>query len=60
MIFNFTTGTGSGGNDLTGDAPNGREIMRLTGFGNIGMGPRFSNASQPQSQLLIIPDELYL
>jgi hypothetical protein len=39
--------------DLSGHAMNGREIMRLTAIGNIGMGPRFSNANQPQSQLHI-------
>jgi hypothetical protein len=39
--------------DLTGLGPDGREVMRLTAIGNIGMGPRFSNANQPQSQLHI-------
>jgi hypothetical protein len=55
MKFVFTTGTGSSNNDLIGDHPDGREIMRLSGFGNVGIGPRFSNTAsgQPQSQLHI-------
>ncbi len=52
MVFSFTTGDGSGGvNDLTGNSPNGREIMRLTGTGNVGIGPLFTNTNIPQSTL---------
>lgn len=53
LKFVFTTGTGSGGTDLNGDHPDGREIMRLTGWGNVGIGRRFTNAAnaQPQSML---------
>ena len=51
LLFTFITGTGANNNDLTGDAPNGREIMRLTATGNVGIGPRFSNAAQPQNTL---------
>jgi hypothetical protein len=53
LLFAFTAGFGTTGNDLDGTAPNGREIMRLTATGNVGIGPRFSNAAQPQSQLHI-------
>jgi hypothetical protein len=49
MVFNFLAGSGPGTDDLTGTANNGREIMRLTGYGNIGVGPRFNNNWQPQS-----------
>lgn len=56
MVFNFTTGTaplGTGGAaDLAGTDVDGREIMRLTvQNGAVGIGPRFSNAFQPQSTL---------
>lgn len=51
MVFNFLSGTGSANDDLTGDAANGREIMRLTAIGNVGIGPRFNNANQPTSTL---------
>ena len=52
MTFNFLTGAGQGGNDdLVGTSTNGREIMRLTAIGNIGVGPRFNNTWQPQSTL---------
>jgi Chaperone of endosialidase len=53
LKFVFTSNTGIGNNDLNGDHPDGREIMRLTGFGNVGIGPRFTNAAtaQPQSML---------
>ncbi len=54
LLISFMTGEGNGGvNELTGNAPNGREIMRFTGYGNVGLGPRFSNTSQPQSQFHI-------
>jgi hypothetical protein len=49
LVFNFTAGCGLGTNDLAGDNPNGREIMRLTPTGNVGVGPRFSNVNQPAS-----------
>jgi hypothetical protein len=49
MVFNFLAGSGPGTDDLTGTANNGREIMRLTGYGNVGVGPRFNNTWQPQS-----------
>jgi hypothetical protein len=52
MLFVFSTGTGTG-TDLDGGGADGREIMRMNANGNIGMGPRFSNAAQPQSQLHI-------
>jgi hypothetical protein len=57
MVFSYTTGDGttigSANGDLTGLGPDGREVMRLTAIGNIGMGPRFNNTNQPQSQLHI-------
>ena len=54
LVFAFTNGDGSGGAaDLTGNAPNGREVMRLTAGGNVGLGPRFNNTNQPQSQFHI-------
>lgn len=51
LTFVFTSATGSGNNDLNGDHPNGREILRMTGDGNVGIGPRFTNAAQPRSML---------
>jgi hypothetical protein len=56
MVFNFTAGAGPvlpSGNipDLNGDDIDGREVLRLTGFGNVGIGPRFNNTFQPQSTL---------
>ncbi len=51
MIFCFTEGDGQGGNDLLGSTLNGREIMRMTGYGNVGISPRLNNANQPQSTL---------
>jgi hypothetical protein len=51
MKFVFTTGSGVGGSDLIGNNLDGREIMRMTGYGNVGIGPRFNNNNQPQSQL---------
>ena len=51
MVFNFLAGPQGGTNDLNGDALNGREIMRLTAIGNVGIGPRFNNTWQPQSTL---------
>lgn len=56
LIFSFTNGDGSVPGDLTGNAPYGREIVRMTGTGNVGVGPVFSNSSQPQSQLHINPE----
>lgn len=53
MVFNFLAGPQGGTDDLSGGANFGREIMRLTAVGNIGIGPRFSNIAQPQSQLHI-------
>lgn len=51
MVFNFLTGGANGTDDLAGTASNGREIIRLTGYGNVGIGPRFNNTWQPQSTL---------
>jgi len=62
LIFNFTSGTGSAGNDIDGNHPNGREVARMTGYGYMGIGPRFDNTmvppnavtkGQPQSDLHI-------
>jgi hypothetical protein len=49
LVFDFTSGNGNAGDDLSGDALNGREVMRLTAGRNVGVGPRFNNANQPQS-----------
>ncbi|MFH0867038.1 MAG: tail fiber domain-containing protein [Bacteroidota bacterium] len=57
MTFVYTQSTGtiaSGTNnaaDLAGNDFDGREIMRLTGLGNVGIGPRFNNIYQPTSTL---------
>lgn len=60
MLFSFTTGDGLAPNttffnsgDLAGSGINGREVMRLTANGMIGMGPRFDNANQPTNDLHI-------
>jgi len=49
LVFCFTSGDGNGNNDLVGNSANGRETMRHTSEGKIGIGPRFSNAFQPKS-----------
>jgi hypothetical protein len=52
LTFNFLTGAGQSGNDdLVGTANFGREIMRMTGTGQVGIGPRFNNSNQPKSTL---------
>ena len=51
MVFDFLGGAAGGTDDLLGTSLNGREIMRLTGYGNVGIGPRFNNNFQPQSTL---------
>ncbi|MBK9285822.1 MAG: tail fiber domain-containing protein [Sphingobacteriaceae bacterium] len=51
MVFTFLTEGGPGPGDLTGSGPNGREIVRYTSGGNIGVGPRFNGAFAPQSTL---------
>lgn len=57
MSFRFTGGTGtgtSGAADLLGGDNDGREIFRMMGSGNVGIGPRFSNGTatvDPQSRL---------
>jgi hypothetical protein len=52
LTFNFLTGASQSGNDdLVGTADFGREIMRMTGTGQVGIGPRFNNANQPTSTL---------
>ena len=57
LTFVFTSADGAANYDLNGDHPNGREILRMTGEGNVGIGPRFNNAAQPQSMLhLNAPD----
>jgi hypothetical protein len=53
LVFCFTQGNGYGNNDLTGNHPLGRETMRHTADGNVGIGPRFSNTAQPQNYLHI-------
>ncbi|MBK9286067.1 MAG: tail fiber domain-containing protein [Sphingobacteriaceae bacterium] len=51
MVFTFLTEGGPGPGDLTGSGPNGREIVRYTSGGNVGVGPRFNGAFAPQSTL---------
>ena len=51
LVFSFTSSDGLLNNDLTGNSLYGREVMRLTSNGYVGVGPRFSNAFQPQSNL---------
>ena len=56
MVFLFTRNTGlatGADDDLGGWTMDGREIMRLTAIGNVGIGPRFNNNAQPQSMLHI-------
>jgi hypothetical protein len=51
MVFSFLAGNGVANNDLNGDAPNGREVVRYKATGEVGVGPRFNNANQPKSTL---------
>jgi len=55
MVFSFfagdATSIGAPNGDLTGTANFGREIVRYTAGGNVGIGPRFNNANQPTSTL---------
>lgn len=56
LSIKFTSGSGTfSGNDadLAGTDNDGREIMRMMPTGNVGIGPRFSNAAPPQSLLHI-------
>ena len=56
MRFAFTSagGLGTTYNELLqGQGPDGREIMRFNGNGNVGIGPMFTNAAQPQADLHI-------
>lgn len=54
LIFSFTSGEDSlDVNHLTGRSYYGREVMRLTTNGNIGMGPEFNNNNQPKVELHI-------
>ena len=54
LLFIFTRDHGGAPTtDLTGNTMDGREIMRLTAIGNVGIGPRFSNTNQPMSTLHI-------
>lgn len=51
FIFTFgnAAGTSAPNGDLTGGGMDGREVMRMTAIGNVGVGPRFDNSFQPQS-----------
>lgn len=51
MSFRFLANEGGGGQDLLGEDLDGREILRMGGSGNIGIGPRFNNLFMPQSTL---------
>lgn len=55
MVFLYTQGNGTNPStntdDLAGNDFDGREIMRLTGTGMVGIGPRFDNANLPTSTL---------
>lgn len=51
FTFGNAAGTTAPNGDLTGSGMDGREIMRMTAIGNIGVGPRFNNNFQPQSTL---------
>jgi len=53
LCFNFTSPTnpffpGTTPESFTND---GMELMRMTGLGNIGIGPRFWNSNQPKSNV---------
>lgn len=52
LVFCFTSGEGTG-NYLVGNSNLGRETMRMTSEGNIGIGPDFNNVNQPKSELHI-------
>lgn len=49
FTFGNAAGTSAPNGDLTGGGMDGREVMRMTAFGNVGVGPRFDNLNQPQS-----------
>ena len=57
MSFRFTAGAGSIASetanipDLNGVDNDGREIIRMMGTGNVGIGPRFNQQIDPQSNL---------
>ncbi|MBX7095306.1 MAG: tail fiber domain-containing protein, partial [Flavobacteriales bacterium] len=59
LIFNFTSLNGSSPNGIDGNQVNGREIMRLTGYGNIGVGPRFNNTQVPAPGAMGQPQSLF-
>lgn len=49
FTFGNAAGTSAPNGDLTGGGMDGREVMRMTPQGNVGVGPRFDNSFQPQS-----------
>lgn len=49
FTFGNAAGTSAPNGDLTGGGMDGREVMRMTPQGNVGVGPRFDNSNQPQS-----------
>lgn len=53
MSFRFLGGEGGGGSDLEASDLDGREIMRLTGNGHVGIGPNFSSTNLPKADLHI-------
>lgn len=53
MSFRFLGGEGGGGSDLEATDLDGREIMRLTGNGHVGIGPNFSSTNLPKADLHI-------
>jgi len=53
LSFRFLAGEGGGGTDLAGEDMDGREVMRMTGNGNVGIGPNFSSTNMPKADLHI-------
>ena len=49
FTFGNAAGTSAPNGDLTGGGMDGREVLRMTAIGNVGVGPRFNNTNQPQS-----------
>ncbi|MFN3341431.1 MAG: hypothetical protein ACK40M_01970 [Flavobacteriales bacterium] len=58
LIFNFSAGIGNNPGGVDGNQMEGREVMRMTGYGNVGIGPRFNNTQNPGTGAMGQPQSL--
>ncbi|MFN7014046.1 MAG: hypothetical protein ACK4ON_07230 [Bacteroidia bacterium] len=58
LIFNFTADGNPAFPDMAGTTLAGREVMRMTGYGNVGIGPKFNNTTNPPGGAMGQPQSL--